>query len=103
MSNEKYDYLDYREKLFTDDGQKLFLVVRDEVHKALKLYGAFRIGDLDRLVASKGNPHTNWELYACVDRLVELGEIREITPISPRNVLGQDRVFIKSDHYWRMT
>lgn len=34
----------------------------------------------------------DWEALACMDRLVELGELREIT--GP-NVMGQHRVFVK--------
>jgi hypothetical protein len=32
-------------------------------------------------------------MLACVDRLVELGEIREVT--QPNTVAGQDRIFTK--------
>jgi hypothetical protein len=32
-------------------------------------------------------------MMACVDRLVELGEIREITP---RHTAGQDRIFVSA-------
>jgi hypothetical protein len=34
----------------------------------------------------------SWQRIACVDRLVELGEIREIT--NPNEVAGQHRIFV---------
>jgi hypothetical protein len=35
-----------------------------------------------------------WDMLACMDRLVELGEIREVTMNG--DVAGQHRVFVKT-------
>lgn len=83
-----YDYLNQKAVLFTDDGSRLFLKVRDKVHHHLKEGGAFKMDATFSIGAA-----SHWDLLACVDRLVELGEIREITP---PDVAGQDRVFVRT-------
>lgn len=80
-----YQYAELRPRLFTEEGQVAFLKVRDEANRLLRLSGAVR---MDRLMLGCGD---SWEMLARVDRLVELGELREIT--GP-NVAGQDRVFV---------
>lgn len=77
-----YDYQTEREKIFTDDGQRRFLRIRDKANELLELAGCFR---MDRVLASGDT----WENMACVDRLVELGEIVEV----PQKTLGQYRIF----------
>lgn len=81
-----YRYKDYRGDLFTDDGQRKFLRIRDKVQGLLKMAGAVRMSE-----ATAGVTGLNWEALACVDRMVELGELIEIT--GP-DVFGQDRVFV---------
>jgi len=82
-----YDYEKEKPKIFTDKGQVEFLKVRDEAHRLLQDAGAFMI-----FSACKKISGDTWTMMAYVDRLVELGEIREIT--GP-DVFGQDRVFVK--------
>ena len=82
-----YDYKKEREKIFTDDGQKLFLEIRDRVHRLLNLSGAVRMNE-----AIHGSCGDSWETLACVDRLVELEEIREIG--QQAEVVAQHRIFI---------
>jgi hypothetical protein len=81
-----YSYQTERPYLFTEDGSRQFLRIRDNVHRLLKKAGAVRMAE-----AISGETGGVWEMLACVDRLVELNEIREIT--GP-NVAGQYRVFI---------
>lgn len=83
-----YSYKDEKHKIFTEEGQRRFLKVRDEAKSLLKDAGAFKI-----LAPLKDLSGDIWELMAHIDRMVELGEIREIT--GP-NVAGQDRVFVAS-------
>ena len=64
----------------------MFLSIRDRVNSLLKQAGAVRMQE-----AISGETGSSWQMLACVDRLVELGEIREITG----DVAGQYRVFIK--------
>ena len=81
-----YDYAVERPKLFTEEGQVLFLAIRDQAKKLVEYAGAVRSDKL--LTAGCGDC---WEKLACMDRLVELGELREIT--GP-DVVGQRRVFV---------
>jgi hypothetical protein len=65
-----YKYEKLRANLFTDEGQRRFLRIRDKVKLLLESAGAFQMS-----VMLHGG---DWECMACVDRLVELGEIKEI-------------------------
>lgn len=81
-----YNYQSERAAIFTEDGQKMFLSIRDNVQRLLKTAGAVRMQE-----AIAGQTGSSWQMLACVDRLVELNEIREIT--AP-GVAGQWRVFV---------
>ena len=83
-----YNYLEEKHKIFTDEGQREFLKVRDRAKKLLNEAGAFKM-----FSALKAITCDSFQMMAYVDRLVELGEIREITP---NNVLGQERVFVSN-------
>lgn len=82
-----YNYAESKRNIFTDEGQRLFLAIRDKTEKLLKDAGAARCQEM---VA--GNTGSSWDMLACVDRMVELGEICEITASGVR---GQDRVFVR--------
>jgi hypothetical protein len=79
-----YSYKEQREAIFTEKGQVLFLKMRDAVKKHLEMSGAVMAGN----AMVTGDV---WEMLACLDRMVELGEIREVT--GP-DVMGQHRVFV---------
>ena len=64
----------------------MFLKIRDRAQFLLDTAGAFRMGVV--LNAASGD---TWRMMACVDRMVELGEIREI-PLP--DVAGQNRIFV---------
>lgn len=81
-----YCYETEKPEIFTEGGQRMFLGIRDNVKRLLKQAGSVRMQEA--IAQQKGS---SWLMLACVDRLVELGEIKEIT--SP-NVAGQHRVFI---------
>lgn len=82
-----YDYKEEVHKIYTDEGMKTFLAVRDNMNRKLSTSGAVRMSEATDCACGDG-----WTLMACVDRMVELGEILEITDES---YAGQDRVFIK--------
>lgn len=82
-----YDYRKEREKLFTEDGSVQFMRIRDRVRDLLDQAGAVSMG----AAISKSTGDT-WTMMACVDRMVELGELREVTG---GDVWGQHRVFIR--------
>lgn len=82
-----YKYEEIKTRLFDDDGQRMLLKIRDHVHKTLVISGAITMGKA--IAASCGGD--SWTMLACVDRLVELGEIREIMY---GEVAGQHRIFV---------
>lgn len=84
-----YDYTTERPRIFTEDGQRMFLQIRDSTKHLLEQAGAARFQEITRKTCGD-----SWMMIACVDRLVELGEIREIT--APDSCAGQHRVFVNS-------
>lgn len=83
-----YNYEEAKPFLFTDEGQRLFLKIRDNTQRLLKEAGAVRLNE-----AALNNTGSSWHMIACMDRMVELGEIREITK---DDVMGQHRVFVSA-------
>lgn len=81
-----YNYQEQKPKVFSEDGQKMFLAIRDHTKTLLKSAGAADMGHLISCVTGDV-----WDMMACVDRLVELGEIREI---DYGKCAGQHRIFI---------
>lgn len=69
-----YRYEEQRPFVFTDEGQRTFLRIRDFAEHALKLSGAVTGG---RLIGAAGGGDT-WQHMACVDRLVEIGELKHV-------------------------
>jgi hypothetical protein len=86
-----YRYESEREKLFTDEGQRLFLGVRDRVNRLLNLTGAIRMGEAAKLPDGIGAA-SSWQMLACVDRMLEIGELREVGLLA---LTGQDRIFVR--------
>lgn len=84
-----YDYQTERPKLFTEDGQVMFLGIRDRSKSLIAKAGAARVNEIMR-----GATGDSWVMLACVDRLVELGELREIK--QEGYVAGQDRIFVSA-------
>lgn len=68
-----YDYQSERPQLFTEAGQVMLLAVRDKIQALTTSAGACTIEK-----AISGLSGETWTMLACVDRLVELGEIRVI-------------------------
>lgn len=77
-----YNYQDLKQQVFLEENQKDFLKVRDTVRV---LPTTFLMQDATRFVYG-----SSWLQMAYVDRLVELGEIYEL---SYENVVGQYRMF----------
>lgn len=82
-----YNYKEIKPKLMTDDGQVMFLKIRDHVHSTIKQSGAIRMQEAMSITTSDV-----WMQMACVDRLVELNEIEEVN--QGRQVIAQHRIFI---------
>jgi len=85
-----YDYQNIRDQIFTDRGQRDYLRIWKHVEKMLAKTGAFRMKEIQDAPVSLGK-NGGWYRMALVDRMVELGEIRELTPTGTS---GQDRVFV---------
>lgn len=85
-----YSYEEIKPTLFTEQGQVMFLKIRDRVKSLLKVAGAVRMQE-----AISKCTGSSWDMLACVDRLVELKEIREITG---EKVAGQHRVFVDENY-----
>jgi len=84
--SENYQYNDIKPRLFTDEGQRLFLAIRDRTNDLLKQAGAARCHEM-----ISGSLGELWDMLACVDRMIELKEIREVTT---GEVMWQHRVFV---------
>jgi hypothetical protein len=80
-----YKYEEHRPRVFTEEGQVMFLKIRDNAKHLLSLAGAVQSGKL-----MSGVSGDSWTMLACIDRLVELGELREVT----KDTWGQHRVFV---------
>lgn len=85
-----YNYQELKPELFTEHGQVMFMQIRDKAKDLLKSAGCFRM-DKAMQGASFGD---SWTMLACVDRLVELKEIKEVT--DKEKVSAQYRIFTNS-------
>jgi hypothetical protein len=82
------NYEDQKPYLFSDDGQRMFLKIRDRADSLIREAGCARMQEI--IAGSTGD---SWAMLACVDRLVELKEIVEIPQV---RIAGQHRIFIRS-------
>lgn len=83
-----YNYSIEKKDIFDEASQVDFLKVRDHVYAMLAATGACSMGKAMSHVSG-----STWKTMAYVDRLVELGEIREVTSAA---VAGQDRIFVSN-------
>lgn len=81
-----YNYQTERPYIFTEDGQVMFLKIRDQANRLIKEAGAASMGQIVNNCTG-----SSWSMLACVDRLVELGELRELP--NPHSHAGQHRMF----------
>lgn len=86
-----YDYQTERPYVLTDEGQRRVFAVADFATRAIEMSGAVTAG---KLMSAAGSGDS-WKLMACVDRLVEIGRLREIA--FPRST-WQERIFIGGFH-----
>ena len=82
-----YDYKKEKPEIFSERGQRNFLEIRDRVDGLLLHSGAFTMEN-----AIKGTGGVIWKSMACIDWMVELGELVEI----PTSGAGQDRIFVRA-------
>ena len=85
-----YDYTKERGVVFTEDGIKLLFKIRDNAQRLLKMAGAFREQEV-----YGGCSGDSWAMLACVDYLVELGEIRRVTEVcSTVKTVGKEGIYV---------
>lgn len=80
-----YNYQSERPRLFTEEGQEMLLKVQDNVQRAFAVAGACR-----SIEATRGVAGCSWLQLACLDRLVEMKRIVEVTD---SGTWGQYRIF----------
>lgn len=83
-----YEYSVERHFVFTEEGQVMFLKIRNRVNDLLDVAGAVRVIE----ILKQGPSGDTWQQMACIDRLVELEEILEVTD---GHIAFQDRVFVR--------
>ena len=85
-----YEYEEEKPSLMTIDGQKAFLKNRDWVLKTLNKYGAF---NEECALVEMPEVINSFFGIACLDRMIELGEIKRIK--RPANYPNNYNIFVK--------
>jgi|HubBroStandDraft_5_1064220.scaffolds.fasta_scaffold406307_2 hypothetical protein len=81
-----YDYTKQREVVFTESGLIMLFKIRDKARALLETAGAFREQGIHM-----GCSGDSWDMLACVDYLVERGEIRRV--VGGNNVARQHNIY----------
>lgn len=82
-----YDYHTEKPKVFMEENQELFLSILDRATRLTREAGA---ASMEAIIC--GLSGDTWIMLACVDRLVEIGALREVP--NPHSRTGQHRLFI---------
>lgn len=85
-----YSYETQKHKIFTEDGLSMLLKIRDQTQALIAKAGVARC---DKMIA--GCSGEVWDMLACIDRLVEMGDIQEIP--NTLSIAGQHRIFTSFD------
>jgi hypothetical protein len=80
-----YDYSTEKSYTLTDEGQRRCFEILRTATKALAIAGCVRAQEL-----MGGHSGDSFRIMACIDRLVEAGELREV----PTEGAWQHRVFV---------
>lgn len=87
-----YDYLKMKPEVLEPKGQILLNIVRTESLIQLRVNNVFRADVILNMAPFGLGAVDNWLVLACFDRLIELGELRELaTGDDP----AQWRVFVR--------
>lgn len=70
---DTYNYATQRPFVFTQEGQEMLLKFRDRAREHIERSGAVCYAAI-----TVGSTGSSWDALACVDRLVELGDLRRI-------------------------
>ena len=69
-----YDYQSQRPALFTEEGVRILIAMRDKCRQMLKQSGAFAASK-----AMESITGSSWVMLAALDYMVERGELKKIT------------------------
>ena len=83
-----YRYEDYKSQIFSEEGQVMFLKIRDHIGVLLAASGAV---SMQSILNTPGVTGDTWVMMACADRLVELGEIRKVST----TIMGRNQIFVR--------
>jgi hypothetical protein len=83
-----YDYQSQKHLLFTDEGQRTFLKLRDRVLCLIEKTGAIRCQEALREYLGD-----SFLALAILDRMIELGEIRKI---EQGRIAGQYEIYVSA-------
>lgn len=89
-----YNYQQQRHKIFTEDGTRMLMRMRDKARELLNLSGAVIASKI--MMASSGD---GWQMLACIDYMVEQGDLRRVT--GEFDTAGQDQVFVDGNNSLR--
>ena len=82
-----YNYNDFRNDVFKEENQQMFLSIKDKALELINIAGCARMQEIIR-----GQTGDSWVMLACVDRLVEMGFLKEV---GYDHLAGQYRIFTK--------
>lgn len=85
-----YVYAEQRPRIFTEEGQRVYLAVRDAARELLAVAGAARVGELIDASCKKLGAIDTWEALACIEHMKETGWLMEVGD----SAVTQHRVFV---------
>lgn len=85
-----YNYQEMRKNVFTEDGVRQTIKIRDEAKKLIKLAGVVQCDKLIKICTGD-----TWDMLACIDYLVETKDLLEIK--NELSGAGQHRIFTNYD------
>ncbi len=83
-----YKYENLKPQIFTEEGQEMFLKTYEGVKDLISKSGSITMGK----AMNFSGAGDSWMQMACVDRMVEMGALREIQ--QTQEPAGQNRIFI---------
>ncbi len=83
-----YDYKKLRTEIFTEQGVNLLLHIKSKANRSIRESGATTIGNLISNISICDDVH---HAIACVEYLIERGDLKEITD---PDIRCQDRVVV---------
>lgn len=85
-----YRYEDYKDFTFTDEGQRELIKTRDYAFRMCKEAGCVRALEMINQMGSV----SSWNRMAVIDRLVELGDLKEV--LQSVQHAWQYKIFVKA-------